>query len=242
MLHRNEETNSSIPCCERSVSAVIVAGGSGTRLGAPMPKAFVLMNGRPLYTYALQIFSNHERVSDIVVVVPADYVEPIKNECSTLMIQKPVSVVAGGSQRWESVRNGVVETQQDSKWVMVHDAARPFVSPETISALANKQGEFRCAIAAMMVTDTMRRFCGDRCTETIDRSTLLRVATPQLFHKPTLSEAFIYAQTMATPPTDEAMLMQHHGVPIGFVWCDQKNFKITTQTDLEIAELLSRGA
>ena len=121
---------------------------------------------------------------------------------------------------------------------MTNDAARPFVTKEVIDSLLEKRPLYKCAITATPVEDTIRRFENDRCIATIDRSILIRVGTPQLFHRESLLEAFVHGESMTPPPTDEAMLMEKSGIETGFAWGDPINFKITTQGDLELAEAI----
>jgi 2-C-methyl-D-erythritol 4-phosphate cytidylyltransferase len=134
------------------------------------------------------------------------------------------------------VHNGVAAS--DAEWVLVHDAARPFVTDAVIDSLLAKRSAYRCAVTATPLVDTIRSFRGDRCTGTIDRSTLVRVGTPQLFHRPTLVEAFERAEELHEPPTDEAVLMEHAGASVGLAWGDPLNFKVTTPEDQRIAEAL----
>jgi 2-C-methyl-D-erythritol 4-phosphate cytidylyltransferase len=156
--------------------------------------------------------------------------------CESAGFSKPWTIVEGGAERWQSVANGVSACQ--APWVMVHDAARPFVSAAVIDGLLSKRDDFSCVITATPEVDTIRRFEQDRCSGTVDRSTLIRVGTPQLFHRATLLDAFTKAEKLAPPPTDEAMLFEACGHHVGFAWGDPLNFKVTTPADLEIAEAL----
>ncbi|MCP4712984.1 MAG: 2-C-methyl-D-erythritol 4-phosphate cytidylyltransferase, partial [Planctomycetes bacterium] len=152
--------------------------------------------------------------------------------------KKTVFIVNGGKERRGTVKNGILSTDESSEWEMIHDAARAFVTNEVIDELLAKRSSFKCAITATPVDDTIRRFENDTCIETIDRSSLLRVGTPQLFHRQSLVEAFSHAESMSPPPTDEAMLMEKCGITVGIAWGDPHNFKITTPRDLETAEAI----
>lgn len=220
------------------IAAVIVAGGMGTRLESPVLKAFIQLDEKPLFAYSLEIFDQHTSVSEVMLVVPESTVEKAKNIIEKLNTLKIVTVVPGGKERWESVRNGVQAIDTSVKWILVHDAARPFVTTEVINSLLEKRSVYKCAITATPVDDTIRHFENDTCTETVDRSKLIRVGTPQLFHRESLLNAFVHAESMTSPPTDEAILMEKCGIPVGFAWGDPMNFKITTQSDLEIAEAI----
>ncbi len=231
-----------MPLKNNTVSVVVAAGGMGKRLGKDAPKAFIQLGGKALITYSLDVFSHHASVAEIVLVAPASAVRQAEQCITELQSSKTITLIEGGEHRWQSVKNGVCAIQKPFEWVLVHDAARPFVTNEIINSLLLKRFAYRCATTATPVTDTIRTFENDLCIETIDRSKLIRVGTPQLFHRETLLEGFTRAQTMSPPPTDEAMLMEQCGIPVGIAWGDPLNFKITTHSDLVMAEaiLLSR--
>jgi 2-C-methyl-D-erythritol 4-phosphate cytidylyltransferase len=147
-----------------------------------------------------------------------------------------VQVAAGGDERWKSVKNGV--SLSKSEWVLIHDAARPFVSREVINSLLEKRNAFQSVITVTPEIDTIRTVNGNKCGNTIDRSKLLRVGTPQLFRRELIMSAFNQAQNLDTPPTDEAALIESLGIAVGYAWGDPLNFKITTKADLKIAEAL----
>lgn len=223
---------------KNSITAVIAAGGMGKRLGKEEPKALIQLGGKPLFVYSLEVFDKHPAVSEIVLVVPEDSVDKTKDIINKLDTSKKVTVVAGGKERWQSVKKGVEATGESLEWIITHDAARPFVTKEVIDSLLEKRSTYKCAITATPVEDTIRRFENDRCIATIDRSLLIRVGTPQLFHRESLLKAFVHAQSMTPPPTDEAMLMEKYGIEVGFAWGDPMNFKITTRSDLNLAEAI----
>lgn len=213
--------------------AVIVAGGSGIRLGHTFPKAFVPLAGRPLLSHSVEVFRMHPAVSGIVLVVPESMSEEAQHHFSSI---NGIRYVTGGKERWLSVQNGVGVS--DAEWVLVHDAARPFVTIDVISHLLEKRSSYDSAITATAVVDTIRTFSGDLAGVTIDRSRLIRVGTPQLFRRSLLLEGFKLATTRKEEITDEAMLMQLLNIDVGLSWGDPMNFKITTAADLEIAEAL----
>lgn len=223
---------------QNNVAAVIVAAGRGTRLGATIPKAFITLAGEPLLRYSLRTFDSHQSITRIILVVPADYTEMTATLIRDARVTATPSIVSGGSERWESVRNGVQAAQEDADWVLVHDAARPFVTTAIIDAVLEQSESYRAVVTATEVADTIREYDGHRAGRTVDRSGLVRVGTPQLFHRPTLTKAFEFAGAMDTPPTDEAVLMEKMGVAVGIAWGDALNFKITTPQDLRIAEAI----
>ncbi len=218
------------------VSLVLVAGGMGTRLGLPQPKAFVELAGQPLFTWSLATLAVLPYVNQIIVVCPSGYENETARLATPFASCKLVTVVAGGAERWMSVRNGVEKCSADCDLVMVHDSARPFVSATVVDALIERVDKFPCVITATPEVDTVRHFENDVCTETLDRSRIIRVGTPQVFKKSILENGFALASEMTTPPTDEAALIEKLGESVGFAWGDPMNFKVTTAADLEIAE------
>jgi 2-C-methyl-D-erythritol 4-phosphate cytidylyltransferase len=219
-----------------ALSAIIVAAGAGTRLGARIPKGFVTVGGKRLFLYSLETMLRHRAIADAVVVVPKGYEQKAQRAITASNIDKRVTVVAGGKERWQSVLNGVNAAQ--AEWVLVHDAARPFVTKAVIDALLRKKKQYRCAITATPVVDTIRTAQGTLAGAIIDRTTLVRVGTPQLHLRNTLLKALQKAPSLSSPPTDEAALMQQIGVRVAIAPGDPMNFKITTKADLAIAEAL----
>ncbi|MFP4240409.1 MAG: 2-C-methyl-D-erythritol 4-phosphate cytidylyltransferase [Chitinispirillaceae bacterium] len=219
------------------IDAVIVGAGSGTRLGHSIPKAFVPLSGKPILFYSLDTFCSHPAISDIILVVSASMMSETEHFLNqNTKFKSKIKVVEGGDERWKSVRNGVEHS--DAEWVAIHDAARPFVTNRVIDSVLEKRNEYDCVITGTPEVDTIRTYEGSRTGETVDRSILLRVGTPQLFRRERLQLSFQKASQMNPPPTDEATLMEMEGVCVGFSWGDPLNFKITTSSDLFIAEAL----
>jgi 2-C-methyl-D-erythritol 4-phosphate cytidylyltransferase len=217
-----------------SIDAIIVAAGSGSRLGAQLPKAFVPLGGKPLFMHSVLLFEKHLSIEKIIIVVPALMIDETKSICSLQNLCKPVEIVAGGKERWQSVQNGTKLSHAD--WVMIHDCARPFLTIKLIDEIISVSKTFDAVIAATLEVDTIRIFNGNVALETLDRNKIIRVQTPQMFRRNSLENGFSHAATMVIPPTDEAMLMQTLNIPIGIAWGDSMNFKVTTQADLALAE------
>jgi 2-C-methyl-D-erythritol 4-phosphate cytidylyltransferase len=219
-----------------SLSAIIVAAGTGSRLNSPVPKGFVLLGRRPLFLYSLEILAGHPAITETVLVVPAGYEQKAKRVIAARGFRKKVAVVRGGKERWQSVESGV--RAFTSEWVLVHDAARPFVTRAVIDAVLGKKGRYECVITVTPEADTLRFAHGVRAGETVDRTNLVRVGTPQLFRRRVLLRAFMEAPLLRPPPTDEAALVQRTGIPVALAGGDPANFKITTPADLSMAEAL----
>jgi len=222
-----------------NVCAVIVAAGQGTRLGLNTPKAFVELGGRPLFTYSLAVLGTHRSVGRIVIVGPPERLREMGEIAgATTGPGAKLAVVAGGAQRWQSVRNGVAECSAAWEWILVHDAARPFVTHAVVDAMLEKARSYRAVVTVTPVDDTIRKFRDDRAGETVDRSQLVRIGTPQLFRREDLLRAFKAAAELPSPPTDEAVLMQALGIEVGIAQGDPLNFHKTSHGDLELAQAL----
>lgn len=220
------------------IAGIIVAAGEGKRLGSPIPKAFVPLAGIPMFLYSVAEFCAHPSIDSVVVVVSGSFMDEAVRLISTVNCSKPVTVERGGDHRWQSVHNGILSVH--SEWVLIHDAARPFVDAGIVDSLLDKRESYTCVVTGTPAVDTMRTFDGDRCTATIDRTKLVRIGTPQLFSRQALLDAFARIPTSEEPPTDEAVLMEQCGIDVGLAWGNSMNFKITTRQDLEIAEAIIR--
>lgn len=217
-------------------SAVIVAGGMGTRLGKAIPKAFVPLAGKELFRYSLEIFLKSNLFCEVIVVVPQEAVVDTNALLESLQTPIPCKAIAGGEERWNSVQNGVNEVSGEV--VFIHDAARPFLTDSIINELIKNLDDDAGIITANPVVDTVRTFDGDYCGTTVDRSTLIAVGTPQVFKVAALQECYSKADSLTTLPTDEAMLLEAFGKKVKFSYGDPLNFKVTTPSDFRIAEAL----
>ena len=216
------------------VAAVVVAAGSGSRLGAEVPKAFVTVGGVPLLTHAAERFLDHPAVRDVVVVAPPERV----TDAAALV--PGADVVAGGPTRQESVERGVAALAADVELVLVHDAARAFVPAEVIdrviAALVDGVG---AVIPTLPLVDTVKRVEGSRVVETPDRGSLRIVQTPQGFRRSVLVAA--HSQAVSDAP-DDASLVEALGLPVVVVDGAEESFKITTPADLARAQALAATA
>ncbi|MDP2806708.1 MAG: 2-C-methyl-D-erythritol 4-phosphate cytidylyltransferase [bacterium] len=214
-----------------NVSVIIVAAGSGLRLGANIPKAFVKINGRPMVEYSLKAFQECKSVAEIILVKPASYqVNGIKyfDRYSKLS-----AVVSGGKERLDSVRAGLDLVSPDSEIVLIHDAARPMIRAEQITAVARAAEKYGAAILAAPVSDTIKKVRKGRITCTVDRSQLWKAQTPQGFKMSVLQRSHFNRKN--SPVTDDSQLVERMKGNVHIVPGDDCNIKITTPIDLEIA-------
>ncbi|HET7417855.1 MAG TPA: 2-C-methyl-D-erythritol 4-phosphate cytidylyltransferase [Solirubrobacterales bacterium] len=225
-----------------AVTAVVAAAGSGERLGAGGPKAFVPVAGRPMIEWSIEAFRGCDSVHSIVVAAPPGHVGELAGH--------DVGVVAGGATRAQSVANALEAV--GTEYVAIHDAARPLLTPALIEALVadlDAADEADGVIAAAPVNDTIKRastcsFSADgnkkeqlKVGVTEDRTRLWRAQTPQVFRTAALREAIAAAQR-PEEATDESMLIEANGGTVLIHPVAEQNLKVTTPLDLQVAELL----
>ena len=213
------------------VAAIIVAAGSGERLGLGTPKALVELGGRTMLEWSVRAFADHPSVDHIVVVGPAQSLSALD------ALVGFAQVVAGGVTRQESVLRGLAVVEPGVEFVLVHDAARPLVPPAVISSVVDALAAGAAAVIPVLpVVDTVKRVdSSGRVVATVDRGDLRLVQTPQGFRRSVLVDA--HAGTDA-PVTDDAGLVEAAGVAVQTVPGDELAFKITTAHDLRLARQL----
>jgi len=219
--------------------ALIVAAGSGERLGAGCPKALVELCGRPLVAWSVEALLATSGIERIVIAIPPGAEWP-----QALSGADRVDTVDGGESRSDSVRRALDAAGQP-ELVLVHDAARPLLTAalaeSVIAALARDPGA-DAAIAAMPVTDTVKRVDGAGAVhETLERSDLWAVQTPQVFRRAVLERALDVPAEELARATDDAGLIERAGGKVIVVRASDENLKVTTPLDLRVAELLLAG-
>jgi 2-C-methyl-D-erythritol 4-phosphate cytidylyltransferase len=224
-----------------STWAVVVAGGRGDRLGLDRPKAFAKLGGRPLLAESLERLEGSDWVDSIVVVAPEEWEEPSILLAEEIGAGKVTACVAGGATRAESVQAGVAEIGAEALVVLVHDAARPLLVAEVVERVLAPLGEgWDGAVPALPVADTLKR-AGDDGTvlETVDRTGLHAIQTPQAFLAAVLREALTGDLAEAS---DCAALVERRGGRVRVVEGDRRLLKVTTQADLDFVESLLSAA
>ncbi len=215
-----------------STVAVLLCAGRGERLGAELPKAFVPLAGRPLFTWSLEALQRCDAIDGIVLVGPVRTIRELiaASGCSNAKI---VGYSEGGEQRQYSVGRGLHVLPADATLVAVHDSARALVTPEVIARAVAEAREHGAAIAAVPQADTLKQGTLGLITATVPRSGLWAAQTPQVFRRDWLERAHREAAEVAT---DDAALVEWLGHPVHLSLGDPLNFKITTAADHELAE------
>jgi 2-C-methyl-D-erythritol 4-phosphate cytidylyltransferase len=217
---------------------VLVAAGTGERLGMDRPKAFAALAGRPLLAESLDRLDRCPWVDAIVVAAPSGWEEPAILLSEELATGKVVSCVTGGATRAESVRNAIANVPEEALVVLVHDAARPLVSDEIVERVLGPLSEgYDGVVPALPVPDTLKRVAGGRVEETVAREDLVGAQTPQAFLAPVLRRAF---EGDLSGATDCASLVERSGGSVAVVEGDPRLLKVTTG-ELALVEALLRS-
>lgn len=214
-----------------SVWAILAAAGSGERLGLDRPKAFASLNDRPLVAEPLERLDGSEWIEGIVVAAPPEWEEPCILVAEEVAAGKVAETVTGGASRSESVRAALAEVPEEATVVLVHDAARPVLEEAVIERLITALDGWDAAVPVLPIADAVKRVDGESVTETLDRTGLVTVQTPQAFVASTLREALAGDVTNAP---DCASLVEARGGRVRAVEGDPRLLKVTTPADLEL--------
>lgn len=220
------------------VSAIIAAAGAGRRLGAAQPKQLLDIGGGSMLQHSLAAFLGHPRVSEVIVVLPAGAGAALPGGTAT---PARVRTVEGGPRRQDSVANAFDAVAPSADVVLIHDAARPFVSAALIDRTIDAAAEHGAAIAALPSRDTVKRVDRGVITDTIPRDTIYLAQTPQGFRRDVLAKAVALGRA-GVDATDEAALAERAGSQVHVVEGDPGNVKITTAQDLDAARRRLSGA
>jgi 2-C-methyl-D-erythritol 4-phosphate cytidylyltransferase len=214
-------------------TAIIPAAGHGVRMGSK--KQFLKLDGIPIFVLTLRKFAACREVGSIYLAAPVEDVPSMEETLRGERLNKAVTVVAGGSRRQDSVENCLRLLAADTDLVAVHDAVRPFVSPELISAVIAEAARTGASILGILSMDTVKQVRQACIVGTIPRERIVLAQTPQVFRYDVLKQAFDKAREDSFVGTDEASLVEHLGHEVTVVPGSPRNIKITTPADLELA-------
>ena len=217
----------------RSCGAVIVAAGTASRMGG-IDKVMAPLKGEPMIAHTVRAFQESPVIKQIVIVTRKDLVEPIGVLCKDM----DTAVVEGGADRQASVEAGLAALSDKLSMVAVHDGARPLISQVVIDRTVRAAHTYNAAAPAIPVKDTVKTVVGGLVTNTPDRSLLFAVQTPQVFDKALLLAALQKARKDEAAITDDCSAVERLGMSVKIVEGDEKNLKVTTPIDLQVAELL----
>lgn len=218
-----------------SFAAILPAGGLGRRMGSKIPKQLLPLNGKPVYRYALETFAQMDKISEVVLAVPADWKSHFEKELQGFRFSHKLKIVIGGKERWESVRNGIEALSEKIDFALVHDVARPLISQSLIlQVLETLETKGSCLVARPAV-DTVKIAKSGKVERTIPRELVYLAQTPQAARVEIFKK--LYKRIDDNPldflPTDEASILEHFEEPVYVVPGNSQNDKLTTRADLE---------
>ncbi len=216
------------------IGVVIVAGGSGRRMGGALPKQFMMLGNMPILGRSINRIREALPASQIVVVLPKEHIELWRNLSARFDIAKH-EIAKGGTERFHSVKNGIDALDEGVKIIAIHDGVRPLASKRLIIKLILEAEKHHAVIPAVAPADSYRIIEGDN-SHIIDRSTLRMIQTPQVFSAELLRNA--YKQPFSTTFTDDASVVEVAGEKITLIEGERENIKITTPSDMIIAEAI----
>jgi len=224
------------------VTAIVPAAGGGTRVAGLVPKQYLPLAGIPLLARTLLALQASRRVDSLILVVPPGHEERCRAEILAPFGLTTDEVVPGGEDRQASVYAGLLRTSHSTDLILVHDGARPFITPPVIQAVVDAAAETGAAVVAMPVTDTIKLASLDGwVAETPERGRLWAAQTPQVFHAGLLRVAHIRAQAEGYRSTDDSALVERLGHPVRLVPGLAENIKITSTADLALADQILRA-
>lgn len=225
-------TNTKTPHC----SAVILAAGSSTRMGTD--KSVLTLDGIPVIIRAVQAFEKHDLVDEIIVVTKEESVPMIADLCAQYALKKVRRVMAGGATRAESSLIGVTAVDKKAEYIAIHDGARPLITQKVITDALYAARDYHAAVPVIPSTDTLRMVENGFIGGDVDRDSVIRIQTPQIFDADLIKGALTYAVDKNITVTDDSSAVRLTGFKIKTVEGDVNNIKLTTPEDVPVAEAI----
>ncbi|SKA96068.1 2-C-methyl-D-erythritol 4-phosphate cytidylyltransferase [Caloramator quimbayensis] len=222
------------------VSAVIVAGGKGERMGYDIPKQYINIKGREILAITLDAFESCESIDEIILVVPESYIDfCLKNIVEKYCFKKVKKVVKGGLSRQESVYNGLLNCNPHCEVVVIHDGVRPFIQENIIQKSIEGAKKFGACAVGVYVKDTIKVVDDEKfIVSTLKRDELISIQTPQTFKYDLILKSHEYAKQNNITATDDCALSEGYGCKVKIIEGDYFNIKITTREDIIIARAI----
>jgi len=221
--------------------AVVPAGGSGSRMGVRQPKQYLTVGGAPILVLTLRALARCPSLHGLIVAAPADRVTATRELLRRFRVPRVIAVVPGGAERQDSVREGLQAAPPDTGWIVVHDAVRPFITPELIERVLAAARVPGAATCGWPVRETVKRVKDSVVEATLPREGLWLTQTPQAFRRELLREAHDKALRDGYEGTDDAMLVERLGGRVAMVEGLPENLKITTPEDFKTARAWAGG-
>ncbi len=220
------------------VGVIVVAAGLGVRFKSKTSKPLTKINGKPALACCLQSLEKHKDIKTIVIVVNEDNAKEIKKIVSDYKFKKVSQFVTGGKRRQDSVLNGLNVLDKSYDFILIHDAARPFIDAVCLNDVLKKAYKYKTAILAVPVKPTIKEVVDGFVIKTLNRENLWEIQTPQVFERNLLVKA--YEKFVNQDVTDDASLMEKMGLSVRVVMGSYDNIKLTTLEDLELAQIIAK--
>lgn len=219
-----------------SVSALILAGGLGQRLGGGIPKQFRRLKDKPVLNYCLEAFEHMSEIDFIVVVLPPEYAQMVQVRMDLKPFQKISNIISGGQMRQDSVWNGLNALPKETEYVVIHDGVRPFPPMKETRTALDVARQSGAAILALPITDSLKvGGQGENIEMTLDRSRLWAAQTPQVFRKNLILEGYQKGLKDKITFMDDSAVLENMGYPVRLIQGSPYNIKITQPDDLVLA-------
>ncbi len=218
--------------------AIITAGGVGKRYPGKQKKQFLDINGKPVLIWSVENFYFHQEVESIFVTAPEDSLSYTKSLLDTHFPDKNIVVVRGGTVRQESVYKALSLIPDNTDYVLIHDGVRPLITLEEISQLLELAKLHKAVIPGHKIRNTIKEVENERVINTIPRTSLYEIFTPQVFAYSLINECHQRAARDKVVFTDDAAILEHYGIPVFVAETSAYNIKITEQADYEFVKLL----
>lgn len=215
---------------------IITAGGIGKRMGGSVPKQFLLLADKPILMHTIEQIHAFDPSAELIITLPQDYLEDWKEMCQKYSFKINHTVVPGGEERFDSIRNAL--EQASGEWIAVHDGVRPFISKKVLEDLLREVKTHRAVIPVIPVKETLRIADGET-NATVHRDHYRIVQTPQVFEAKLLKKA--YEQKYTSAFTDDASVVEAIGGRVYLVAGNDENIKITNPLDLSLAALILKS-
>lgn len=224
------------------ISVIVAAGGLSKRFSSESKKQFTLLNGKPLIAYSLSVFESSNSIDEIVIVAPEDELSNTNKIVKEHGFNKIFDVTESGKERKDSVYNGFCKLSSDTDIVVIHDAARPFITDKILNKTIAECHNHGASISAIAVKDTIKKVNSDNVIyTTISREKLRRAQTPQTFRYDVLKTVYSRTDLKSSAVTDESQIVEQNGFDVTISEGSEYNIKITTKSDLEYAEFLIKS-
>lgn len=222
----------------KKATVIIPAGGIGTRIGHNIPKQFINLNNIPMIIRTIQAFESSSMIENIIIGIEINWKAKLQELIQEYKLSKVKQIIEGGNWRGQTISNCLKQANHLENIILVHDAARPFVSNNLIEDIVDKTSIYHAVVPGLIPTDTIKIQSHNQIVSTPERNNLIAVQTPQGFSKDLLLKAYKNAELHNYKGTDDASLVEFLEEKVHVVSGEQNNIKITSELDLKISELI----